>query len=100
MEWEHSIYDLDHIGSSIEIVTICAREGDMGVARETILTALEALKELEEFAVANLAEVKRYDYSGFDKIQRERILHLLERLSEDTFRHEDMIDAIISRLQG
>lgn len=71
----------------------------MGVARETILTALEALKELEEFAVANLAEVKRYDYSGFDEVQRQRIFRLLEKLSEDTFRHEDMIDAIVARLQ-
>ncbi|MCC7343817.1 MAG: hypothetical protein IT573_02685 [Deltaproteobacteria bacterium] len=71
----------------------------MSVARETILTALEALKKLEEFAVSNLAEVKRYDFSGFSPGQQAKIRRLLERLSEDTFRHEDMIDAIVSRLR-
>jgi len=71
----------------------------MSVARETILTALEALKKLEEFAVSNLAEVKRYDFSGFSQGQQAKIRRLLERLSEDTFRHEDMIDAIVSRLR-
>lgn len=71
----------------------------MSVARETILTALEALKKLEEFAVSNLAEVKRYDFSGFSTGQQAKIRRLLERLSEDTFRHEDMIDAIVSRLR-
>ncbi|KAA0221009.1 hypothetical protein FBR05_01040 [Deltaproteobacteria bacterium PRO3] len=71
----------------------------MSVARETILTALEALKKLEEFAVSNLAEVKRYDFSGFSTGQQAKIRRLLERLSGDTFRHEDMIDAIVSRLR-
>lgn len=71
----------------------------MSVARETILTALETLKKLEEFAVSNLAEVKRYDFSGFSTGQQAKIRRLLERLSEDTFRHEDMIDAIVSRLR-
>jgi len=71
----------------------------MSVARETILTALEALKKLEEFAVSNLAEVKRYDFSGFSTGQQAKIRRLLERLSEDTFRHEDMIDVIVSRLR-
>lgn len=71
----------------------------MSVARETILTALEAMKELEEFAVANLSEVRRYDFSGLPEAQREKIFKLLQRLSEDTFRHEDMIDVIVSRLR-
>ena len=71
----------------------------MSVARETILTALEAMKELEELSVANLAEVSRYDFSDFLPEQQEKIRRLLQRLREDTFRHEDMIDAIVMRLR-
>ena len=71
----------------------------MSVARETILTALEAMKELEEFSVANLAEVSRYDFSSFPPEQQEKIRRLLQRLTEDTFRHEDLIDEIVSRLK-
>ncbi|MCE9625462.1 MAG: hypothetical protein K8R69_08445 [Deltaproteobacteria bacterium] len=71
----------------------------MSVARETILTALEAMKELEELSVANLAVVSRYDFSGFFPEQQEKIRRLLQRLTEDTFRHEDMIDVIVRRLR-
>lgn len=71
----------------------------MSVARETILTALEAMKELEELSVANLTAVSRYDFSGFSPEQQEKIAKLLHRLTEDTFRHEDMIDLVVRRLR-
>lgn len=71
----------------------------MSVARETILNTLESMKQLEEFSVANLAEVSRYDLSAFSRKQQEKIRHLLQRLATDTLHHEDILDAIVARLR-
>ncbi|MFO1464426.1 MAG: hypothetical protein U1F66_11690 [bacterium] len=71
----------------------------MAVARETLLSALESLKELEEFAVANLAEVGRYNFSEFPPTQRDKIRRLLQRLQEDSVHHEDMLEEIVARLR-
>ena len=70
----------------------------MSVARETLKSALKEMNDLEEFAVQNLAEVRRFDFSFFTMQERREIYLLLEELREDSSEHEKLIQIIIKRL--
>ena len=71
----------------------------MSVAHETLVLALRDLLKLEEFAVDNLADISRYDFSCIPENDQKTVFYLLKRLKEDTGEHKKMIFKIIQRLR-
>lgn len=71
----------------------------MSVAQETLRATLKEMIEFEEFAVQNLAQVQRFDFSSFTPQERKEIFYLLDQLREDSHEHEGLIEIVIQRLR-